>query len=338
MCVRSACWGQHLWEVATVWGRSYFSPGELILGYGSLSRVKLLRLTARCGRQPLPAFSLVTAVTPQVRTVVASCLLPLDLILIFLLLESETEVTGSTCGSHKGMVLCSVRAGTEKFLTTMSSCLLAGPGFSLDSLSCVILDTSEYLLGSELWSSPWCLTPKAWTCSPSPHLLWWTHKPFLDRKFYSATISVVNSLHFAFQVHVAAFPSEILKLPLPPMRFFSNVWDLFFLHDPLLRVQITIPKSFVCLFFPLSSALPHSEEFGLPFWKFSISASIQKMYCRSWSAYRWTFYVFACGEMISLPYSSMILKVFSAILLPTLALISNGSIHFSFSLNLYLSQ
>lgn len=154
---------------------------------------------------------------------------------------------------------------------------------------------------------------------------------------------MVNSLYFAFQVQVAAFLSEILKLPLPPMRDFSNVWNLFFLHDPLLRVQITIPKSFVSpfsflFFFLLSSAPPHPEEFGLPFWKSNISANIQKMYCRSWSACKWTFYVFACGEMISLPYSSAILKVFSAILLPTLALISNRSIHFSFSLNLYLSQ
>ena len=103
--------------------RSYVSPGGLILGYGSLSRAKLLRLPARCGQQLVPACSLVAAVTPQFRTVVASCPLPLDLILIFLLLESETEVICSTYGRHKGMVLYSMTVWTEKFPTEMSSCL-----------------------------------------------------------------------------------------------------------------------------------------------------------------------------------------------------------------------
>lgn len=87
--------------------------------------------------------------------------------------------------------------GLRRFPQKWALASLTGPGFSLASLSCVVLDTSEYLFSSEFWSSPWRLTPKVWTHVPSPHLVCWTHKPFLDRKFYSATISVVNPLHFA---------------------------------------------------------------------------------------------------------------------------------------------
>ena len=143
-------------------------------------------------------------------------------------------------------------------------------------------------LGSDTraWALALCAPP-----SPMCTSMWATSQ--VEVLFRNKLCGESSSFHL--QAPVAAFLSDVLKLPLPPMSGFSNVWNLFLLHNLLLRVQITIPKSFVS-FFPLSSALPHSEETGLHFWKSSTFASIQKMLCRSWSAWRWTFYVFVCGE------------------------------------------
>ena len=77
VCVGSICCSRIFWEVTTVWGRLCASPGELALGCWSLSRVKLLRLSGRCGQWLVPAHSLVIAVTPGVEPIVGSCPPPL---------------------------------------------------------------------------------------------------------------------------------------------------------------------------------------------------------------------------------------------------------------------
>ena len=131
---------------------------------------------------------------------------------------------------------------------------LAGPGFSLGSLSCVVLDTSEYILRSELWSSPWCLIPKVWTHAPSPHLLCWTHKPFLDRKFCSATISVVNPLHFASKHLLLHSSLRFWNSPSHPWRGFQmcGIFSSFttpcsgFNHHP--KILLSLSLSFFFFF------------------------------------------------------------------------------------------
>ena len=55
-------------------------------------------------------------------------------------------------------------------------------------------------------------------------------------------ISVVNSLHFAFQAPIAASGFEVPKLPTLslPVKGFPSVWKLFLLHSSLLEMQVSV--------------------------------------------------------------------------------------------------
>ena len=63
-------------------------------------------------------------------------------------------------------------------------------------------------------------------------------------------ISVVNSLHFAFQAPIAASGFEVPKLPTLslPVKGFPSVWKLFLLHSSLLEMQVSVLNPFI--FFP----------------------------------------------------------------------------------------
>ena len=78
-------------------------------------------------------------------------------------------------------------------------------------------------------------SPPSEVCSPTPEP---QHPdPTCNSECIShclAKISVVNSLHFAFQVPIAAFPPEVLKFRLTPtLREFPSAWKFFFLHNSL---------------------------------------------------------------------------------------------------------
>ena len=109
-----------------------------------------------------------------------------------------------------------------------------------------------------------------------------------------AMISVVNSLHFAFQVPIAAFPSELLKFPLtPPLREFPSVWKFFFLHNSLPGCR-SPTQSLLSLFYLY--ILPYLILRRLAcFWgSLESSPSVQNVFCRNCSTWRWVFYVFVC--------------------------------------------
>ena len=167
----------------------------------------------------------------------------------------------------------------------MISCLYGkgSSGFSLNSLSCVVLAPSEYLHGSQPWSSPWVLIPEPEPWHSVSHLLLCAQacEPLLRWKCCSETNSVVNSLHFAFWEPSVVLLSEVLKFPpvltcegvsefvktfsfmtpSPECRSLSrNTFLFFYLH----LLPYLILKRLTCIFGSLGS-----------------SASVLKVYCKS---------------------------------------------------------
>lgn len=146
----------------------------------------------------------------------------------------------------------------------MISCLSGMPGFSLDSLSCFV---HSPLRVSSWQSTPvisWCLTPEAWASAPvSTHCGGHANSTSAG-KFWSAMISMLNSLCFAFWAPVAMLPSEVVKLPrVPSCEGVFECAEIFLLHTSLPEAQV--PSWLICLFL-----LPHSVEISLSFWKSEI--------------------------------------------------------------------
>ena len=142
---------------------------------------------------------------------------------------------------------------------------LGGTGFSLDSLSCVVLAPSLYVCGSQPWSSPLGPTPEAWTSAPGPRSLRWAYWEVLFH------IDLCEEFPFCLPstcYYAPLWHSEAPPFP-SPMRGFPRVWRLFLLHNCVPGVQVPVPKSFNS-FLSLFFALPHSKDIGLPFWKTAV--------------------------------------------------------------------
>ena len=67
--------------------------------------------------------------------------------------------------------------------------------------------------------------------------------------------------------------------------------------------SLTLFLSFCLLYF----ALPSFEESGLPFWVPGVSVRVQKLFCESCSAFKWTFDEFVGEKVVSPSYSFTIL-------------------------------
>ena len=163
-----------------------------------------------------------------------------------------------------GLWVCGVRGSPQQW----SFVSLAGPGFSLDSLSCVILAPSEYLHSSQPKSFTWSLTPKAWTLAPSPRLPQQVCKQPL-----SLQVLVDNDL--CSELSPFCLPSTYCCLrlwgseaphPVPACEGVSECVETFPPSQLPPWDAGLCPKSFY--FFPLLPfTLPHSVEISLCFWK-----------------------------------------------------------------------
>ena len=129
---------------------------------------------------------------------------------------------------------------------------------------------------------------------------------------------------FFFFPLLVMFPSEISKLPTdPPVKGFPAVWKLLLLHDSLPRMGL-IPNSFVSLFVFYILSYLLSKRMGCLSGCLVSSASIQKLFCGSCSAFKWSFDELV-GEKVVFPsYSSAILGLPPTKLLSVLVLKESG--------------
>ena len=125
--------------------------------------------------------------------------------------------------------------------------------------------------------------------------------------------SVRESLCCALRTPVAALSSVAPKLPPPPPAVPAregapSVWKSFLLHSSLLEVQV--PSLFFCLcYFFFLLPYPGIWEVSCLLGSLRSSASVQWVFCRSSSTCRCILDVFVGKKMISMSYSSAILKV-----------------------------
>lgn len=154
--------------------------------------------------------------------------------------------------------------------------------------SAVIFAPSKYLHGSQPQSSPCGQTPHppslmslSFSTQPPLSVMGVSSSHFSAGKCCPATIPMVKSLCFAFWATVAAFPSEVLKLPPAPYPRLLSVQKLFLLHNTLHGVQVPVPKFFVS--FSNLYLLPYLiiRRSACLFGKLGFSASIQKVFFRS---------------------------------------------------------
>ena len=101
-------------------------------------------------------------------------------------------------------------------------------------------------------------------------------------------------------------PPPVHPLSLP-MKGLPSVWKLFLLHSSLPEVQV--PSLFFCLCF-FFFLLPYPGTWGISCLLGSLrsSASVQLVFCKSCSTCRCIFDVFVGRKVISMSYSSTILK------------------------------
>ena len=93
----------------------------------------------------------------------------------------------------------------------------------------------------------------------------------------------------------------------PPVKGLPSVWKLFLLHRSIPEVQV--PSLFFCLCFSFF-LLPYPGTWGVSCLLGSLrsSASVQYVFYRSCSTCRCIFDVFVGRKVISMSYSSTILK------------------------------
>ena len=182
---------------------------------------------------------------------------------------------------------------------------MRGPVFSLDSLSCIIPAFSAVNAGA----LPGVLLLKPEHPAPtrnSGHEC----KPLLSWEVLFGNELCGEFSRFAFWAPVPLFPSEVPKLP------------LVLTYEEISECPGTFPPSQ----FPPQSAGPHPKIFFFFFNLYLLpylilrrlaflfgcqgsSASIQNVFCMSWSTCRCIFHVFMGRRLISPSYSSSILKV-----------------------------
>lgn len=199
---------------------------------------------------------------------------------------------------------CGVRGSWQQ----RSFACLGGPSISLDRSAV----SSEYFTAVNAGPLSGVQSWKPEPQHPGPTCPKRCANSFSAGKGWSEMISVVMSLCFAFWEPVAVFPSEGTELPrLTPnttcegvskhVETFPSSWHSLKWGSPsqdiclfifVYLLSYIILRRLVCLFGSLGS-----------------SASIQKVFCGNCSTSRYIFYVIVGKKLISLSYSSYILKV-----------------------------
>ena len=140
---------------------------------------------------------------------------------------------------------------------------------------------------------------------PAPARWWqmWASGLLLHWQLQLDTYSV-GFVFFSLPVMV---PSEIPKLPTdPPVRGFPTVtFSSFMTSCP---GWVSIPNSFVSLFVFYSLSYVFLKRMGCLSGCLVPSTSIQKLFCGSCSAFKWSFGEFVGDKVLSLSYSSAILE------------------------------
>ena len=98
-------------------------------------------------------------------------------------------------------------------------------------------------------------------------------------------------------------PSEIPKLPTDPLVLYGN-FSLFMTLSP---GQVSVPESFVSLFIFYILSYLLSKRMGCLSRGLVSSTSIQKLFCGSCSAFKWSFDEFVGEKVVSPSCSSAIL-------------------------------
>ena len=215
-------------------------------------------------------------------------------------------------------LLC-VQSRNPLSLPTPKQCSLAspaGPDFFLDSLpascgtlalfSCLHTATPVLSLGSDLWSlSLSSQTPPALAGQQRSVSGWWvlvsTDPLYRNLSAWPSAPLLLHSPPWLWSFHPAHHPS-------PPVKGLPSVWKLFFLHSSLPEVQV--PSLFFCLcFFFFLFPYPGTWGFSCLLGSLRSSASVHYVFCRSCSTCRCIFDVFVGRKVISMSYSSAILKV-----------------------------
>ena len=158
----------------------------------------------------MPTHSLVAAESPEVKTIVASCLLPVGLVPSFLHLELQTTGGSSPYRLCECRVLCSVCLLCQNIPVAMIFCLSDRPRLFPGLLQVCHISP---LRVSSRQSTPVLFLmsdPQRMSLSSKPPL---AASGFMAGKCHSQIISVMNSLQFAFRAPVAMISSEIPKLP-----------------------------------------------------------------------------------------------------------------------------
>ena len=102
-------------------------------------------------------------------------------------------------------------------------------------------------------------------------------------------------------------PSEVPRLTTDsPVRVFPGVWKPLFFKTPFLGC-ISVPTSFVSLFIFYIFSYLLSKTVGCFSGCLMSSASIQKLFCRIYSAFKCFFDEFVGKKVVSPCYSSAIL-------------------------------
>ena len=102
-------------------------------------------------------------------------------------------------------------------------------------------------------------------------------------------------------------PSEFPRLTTDsPVRVFPGVWKPLFFKTPFLG-WFSIPTSFVCLFIFYIFSYLLLKTTGCFSGYLMSSASIQKLFCRIYSAFKCSFDQFVGEKVVSPSYSSAIL-------------------------------
>ena len=105
-------------------------------------------------------------------------------------------------------------------------------------------------------------------------------------------------------------PSEVPRLATEsPVRVFADIWKLLFFKTPFLG-WVSIPTYFVSLFIFYILSYLLSKTIGCLSGCLMSSASIQKLFCGIYSAFKCSFNEFVGEKVFSLSYSSIIFCIF----------------------------
>ena len=188
--------------------------------------------------------------------------------------------------------------------------------FFLDSLpaSCDALAPFRLCSHSQPQSSPWDPTSEARASASRPHPpRWVSRQASQSGECWSALILCVGisplcPLHPYCCALLHGSKVCPRHSPSPPVKGLPSVWKHFLLHSSLLEVQVPSLLPSLCPFF---SPPPHPGTWGgsCPLGSPRSSASAQQAFRRSRSTCRCISDVFLGTKVISMSYSSIILKI-----------------------------